>query len=350
MKADWIQYDLIFKNTVGTSRGSLSKKPSYYLRLIDDQGKTAFGECSLLPGLSIDDKSNYTDVLNELCEGLESNWSVNEALNHCSGWPSIAFGLEMALAELDLLNLGNWQDLPFERGEKGIPINGLIWMGSYSFQQQQLHSLVERGFNCIKFKIGKDFWEEGRALLQEARKLNPSLELRVDANGAYSFDEARKVLKELKKLEVHSIEQPIAVGQWSEMATLVKESPIPIALDEELIFCPTDRKAEMLKQIQPHYIILKPSLLGGWRASEEWIYLAKKQQIKFWTTSALESQLGLQWIARFAALNPVPMAQGLGTGSLYSNNLASDLEIVNQALWRKKGEIDKVEVESLWPK
>lgn len=335
MKASWAKRELIFKRAAGTSRGILLTKPTYYLKL-QTENSLGWGECSLLPGLSLDDRPNYEEKLNEICSHLESTESPLSLLNELNDWPSIKFGLEMALADLGLLKLEFWQNSDFENGKSGIPINGLIWMGNADFQRSQLHQLYNKGFRCIKFKIGRDYWEGGRNLLEEARSLDSKLEIRVDANGAFEEKEARKVLEDLASLNVHSIEQPIGVGQWNILTKLIRETPIPIALDEELIFCPKDKMEELIASTTPHYLILKPSLIGGWENSRIWIELAKKYQLHYWTTSALESQLGLQWVARFAAAFPVEIPQGLGTGSLYENNLDSDLEIIDQCLWRSK--------------
>lgn len=350
MKAEWKKHELVFKRPAGTSRGALHTKPSYFLRVQHSSGQVAYGECALLPGLSPDDLPHYEEVLTATCTWWEEGMEANAILGQLAHWPSIRFGWEMVLASFGLLDLGPWQHTAFEEGQAGLPINGLIWMGTFDFQQAQLHQLLEKGFDCVKFKIGRDYFSGGRALLEEARHLRPSLEIRVDANGAFSPEEARRVLQDLHQLQVHSIEQPLATGQWEQMADLIQWSPVPIALDEDLIFCPPHQQMAMLEITQPDYIILKPSLLGGWKASEEWIQLAQQLGVDYWTTSALESQLGLLWIARFAALHPVPRPQGLGTGSLYNNNLASDLSIKQQALWRSNVKDEqKVATDRLWP-
>lgn len=349
MKAEWKRHDLIFKRPAGTSRGALLTKPSYFLKVQNAQGQWAYGECALLPGLSPDDRNDYERTLQSSCAWWEENQSAEEILTKLLHWPSIRFGWEMVLASFGLLDLGPWQHTDFEEGRAGLPINGLIWMGDADFQQAQLHQLLEKGFQCVKFKIGKDYFSGGRALLEEARQLSNSLEIRVDANGAFSAEEARLVLQDLHQLQVHSIEQPLATGQWESLAKLIEWSPIPIALDEELVFCPTDQQQDLLECTRPDYIILKPSLLGGWKASEKWIAMARSLGIDYWTTSALESQLGLAWIARFAALHQVPRAQGLGTGSLYTNNLQADLHIKSQALWRSSVPEERmVNTDMLW--
>lgn len=333
MKASWSRYELNFKRPARTSRGEMKAKPSYFLRL--EQGdQLAWGECALLPGLSLDDRPNYEQELDRVCALIRSGGDAEGVLATLSDWPSIRFGAEMAFASLGLIDLGPWTSTSFEQGKDGLPINGLIWMGDHDFQLEQLNTLLSRGFACIKFKIGKDYWQGGRDLLIQARSLQPDLEIRTDANGAFSRSEALEVLEDLDQIGVHSIEQPLAVGQWDQMADLCASSPVPIALDEELIFCPQTEKQSMIDAIRPQYLILKPSLLGGWRATEEWVRLARQFELGFWSTSALESQLGLQWIARFAAVHQVPRAQGLGTGSLYENNLNSDLHIRDQKLWR----------------
>ena len=333
MKASWSRYELIFKRPARTSRGEMKAKPSYFLRLEQDD-QVAWGECGLLPGLSRDDRPNYEQELDRVCALIRSGGDAEDILMTLTDWPSIRFGVEMAFGSLGLIDLGNWAQSPFEQAEAGIPINGLIWMGPHAFQREQLTALTSAGFGCIKFKIGKDYWEGGRDLLIEARRLQPDLEIRTDANGAFSPSEAMEVLEDLDRIGVHSMEQPVAVGQPEQLAELCRNSPVPIALDEELIFCAQGMEDELLQRIRPSFIILKPSLLGGWKVCADWIRRAEEQNIGYWTTSALESQLGLQWIARFSAVHPVPMAQGLGTGSLYRNNLNSDLHIRDQKLWR----------------
>lgn len=333
MKASWSRYELNFKRPARTSRGEMDVKPSYFLRL-ENEDQVAWGECGLLPGLSPDDRPNYEQELDRVCVLIRSGGDAEAILATLFDWPSIRFGVEMAFSSLGLIDLGNWARSPFEQGEAGIPINGLIWMGSYAFQREQLDALISAGFRCIKFKIGKDYWDGGRDLLIQARSQQPDLEIRTDANGAFSLSEAMEVLEDLDQIGVHSIEQPVAVGQPKQLAELCRNSPVPIALDEELIFCKRGMEDELLQLIRPSYIILKPSLLGGWKVCADWIRRAEEKDIGYWTTSALESQLGLQWIARFSALHPVPMAQGLGTGSLYRNNLDADLHIRDQMLWR----------------
>lgn len=330
LKARWFKHTLHFKNPVGTSRGVLHDKDSWFIILEDltKPGIRGLGECGLLKGLSYDDRSGYEHKVNELCENINEP-GLQEAL---SDWPSIKFGLEMALRDLQVPESMILYPSPFTRGEKAMNINGLIWMGEKDFMFRQIEQKLQQGFNCIKMKIGAIDWEEELTLLKYIRKKFPPdrLELRVDANGAYTVKDAPKKLEELAQLKIHSIEQPIKAGQWEAMTELCRHSPIPIALDEELIgITECQEKNELMETICPQYIILKPSLVGGFAESEEWIDIAEKYDTGWWITSALESNVGLNAIAQwtFTFGNTIP--QGLGTGRLYTNNITSPLEIAN---------------------
>lgn len=331
MYAHFVKYKLNFKQASGTSRGVLHTKDTYFL-ILKNQDKQGIGECNLFKGLSADDVPNYESVLQSLCDKLNSNEVVN--WEDYREFPSIQFGYEQAL-----LSLYSGTDIlfpsEFTQGEKGIKINGLIWMGNLSFLKNQIDEKLKQGFSCIKLKIGSD-WEEEKRLLSSLREKYPEekLELRVDANGAFSFEKAQQVLEDLANLKIHSIEQPIKAKQWKEMSELCKNTPTPIALDEELIGVFEEKdKADLLEAISPQYIILKPALVGGFRGSKEWIDLAEKKQIDWWITSALESNIGLNALAQWTYTLKNPMPQGLGTGGLFTNNLDSNLEIKGEKLF-----------------
>lgn len=332
----WIKYDLNFKKPAGTSRGVLNFKSTYFLKIWRTESPEVFGlgECNLFRGLSYDDHPDYELVLENL-RHFPNNYIQNLA-HRLKEWPSIRFGLEMAL--LDLNNGGNQLlfDTDFTSGKKGIPINGLIWMDDVEQMKNQIREKIEEGFKCIKLKIGALDFENELELLKNIRKefSGQVLELRVDANGAFSPEEALGKLDLLSKLDVHSIEQPIKQGQIESMARLCKNTPIPIALDEELIgLLEYEKKIEILEFIEPQYLILKPSLLGGFLASEEWINMAKARKIKWWVTSALESNIGLNAIAQWTQTLNTKMYQGLGTGKLFTNNPESPLQIEKAQLW-----------------
>jgi len=330
MKAKFEKYILKFKNPSETSRGTLIEKQTYILT-IENKRKKGIGECNLFKGLSADDLPNYEEILEWTCENIllrkEILW---EKLRK---YPSIQFGLEQAF-----LNIEQEKNIyfpsDFTLGKKGIPINGLIWMGSIEFMKQQFYEKFENGYRCIKFKIGTN-WNKEYQLLTEIRNQFPKekLEIRVDANGAFSFDEAIIVLNDLEKIQIHSIEQPIKRGNHLKMKKLCNTTPIPIALDEELIgiFQYEDKKS-LLDEIQPQYIILKPALVGGFKGCEEWISIANQRKIKWWITSALESNIGLNAIAQWTFLLQNNLPQGLGTGGLYTNNFPSELYIDNAEL------------------
>ena len=334
MHATFKKYLLQFKNPSGTSRGVLTTKETFFLE-IEEKGKIGIGECGLFRGLSVDDVPEYEEKLAWLCTNINLNSEfLKEELRH---FPSILFGYEQAL-----LNLIKGENLyfpsDFTSGKNSMKINGLIWMGSAEFMQEQIEEKLAHGFDCIKLKIGVD-WESEKTILKHLREKFPKeqLELRVDANGGFGFEEAKTVLEELHELEIHSIEQPIKAGQIEEMRELCKITPCPIALDEELIGVVDFRKKkELLEQIKPQFIILKPSLVGGISGSDEWISLAENLGIGWWITSALESNIGLNAIAQYTFTKDPKMPQGLGTGGLFTNNLETSLVLKGDQLWMQK--------------
>lgn len=330
MKATYSRYLLEFKRPSGTSRGVLHEKETFILE-VEDNGKKGTGECAVFRGLSFDDKPDYEEKLQWLCENINlDHLYLKEELK---GFPSIWFGYEQAI-----LNLKHGDHLyfpsEFTEGKSAIKINGLIWMGDIHYMEEQIREKLENGFHCIKLKIGVD-WESEHKILQTLREKfsKDQLELRVDANGGFSREEAGTVLQQLADLHIHSIEQPIKASNWNGMASLCAVTPTPIALDEELIGI-TDpiEKKKLLEMIQPQYIILKPALVGGFAGSDEWISLAEELSIGWWITSALESNIGLNAIAQYTFTKNNPMPQGLGTGSLFVNNFESSLELNNELL------------------
>lgn len=326
---------LHFKQPAGTSRGVYNTRKVWYVGItsVEEPQRIGLGECAPLPNLSCDDLPDYEDILSEACKQLELTGVIDkEALRP---YPSILFGLETALLHFQANSFALW-NTPFSRGESGIPINGLIWMGDYAQMFRQIEKKMELGFHCIKLKIGAINFEEELSLLRHIRKhfTAREVELRVDANGAFSPEDAMNKLNRLAELDIHSIEQPIRAGQLDDMARLVKESPIPIALDEELIGVTSlSGKAELLDMINPQYIILKPSLHGGICGSTEWIDEAEKRNIGWWITSALESNIGLNAIAQWCATLPTTLPQGLGTGMLFTDNVEMPLVIREDKLW-----------------
>ena len=327
MKLSWQPYTLHFKRPSGTSRGLLHKKTSYFLRL-EEGDLVGLGECGLLKGLSVDDRPDYEDRLRSLQEEVAT--AGIPALEELKEWPSIRMGLEMARRDLKAPAHVLFPS-EFTEGLERQPINGLIWMGDPTFMRAQADDLLARGFMVIKLKIGAIDWETELKLLRYLRgRYGPAqLQLRVDANGAFAPGEALAKMEQLDELRVHSIEQPIAKGQWEYMARLCQQSPLPVALDEELIGV-HDRAAqiEMLERIKPRFLILKPSLLGGFAACEQWIELAEERGIAWWVTSALESNYGLSAIAQWNYTLHNSMASGLGTGSLFTNNFPAPLHMV----------------------
>ena len=333
MKATFKKYTLKFKQPGGTSRGVLTEKDSYFI-FIEERGVVGVGECGLLRGLSADDLPDYEKALEWTCINFHIGLvTLREELKR---FPSIYFGVEQALADFKSHSEKLFFNETFVQGKQGIAINGLIWMGEPAFMKKQIKAKLKEGFKCLKLKIGAIDWENELALLQEIRKEfnKDKIELRVDANGAFSVDEAIGVLDQLYDLDVHSIEQPIKKGQWQEMASLCENTPVPIALDEELIgVFEEENQRQLLNTIKPQFIILKPSFIGGWYGSDQWMDLAKEVEAGWWITSALESNVGLNAIAQYTASKKPSMAQGLGTGGLYVNNIESPLEIKKGKLW-----------------
>jgi len=324
-----IKHILNFKRPSGTSRGVLTSKETFFL-VIEQEGKKGTGECNLFRGLSADDVPDYEAKL----QWVEQHLHLGEKalLEELKTFPSIQFGVEQAFRSVVA---PQWYELfpsNFTKGKDAIPINGLIWMGSPDFMKAQIKEKLAQGFRCIKMKIGAiDFEEEYRILKALRNEFSASdIEIRVDANGAFQATEALRYLERLATLQLHSIEQPIRAGQWEAMAELCEQTPLPIALDEELIGIFTrEEKQRLLREIQPQYIILKPSLIGGYSGSEEWITLAETLGIGWWVTSALESNIGLNAIAQWTYTLRNPMPQGLGTGTLYTNNIPFPLYVEN---------------------
>jgi L-alanine-DL-glutamate epimerase-like enolase superfamily enzyme len=276
----------------------------------------------------MDDVPQYEEKLKWTCRHI--HLGENALYEALAAFPSIQIGVEMAFRSLEASDSFQLFPSEFSHGKQGIPINGLIWMGDKAFMRQQISEKIAAGFNCIKMKIGAiDFDTEWDLLKAIRNEFSPAdIELRVDANGAFSLSEATEKLKRLSQLNLHSIEQPIAPGQWEEMASLCANTPVPIALDEELIgVVASEEKKRLLEQIKPQYIILKPSLIGGFRGGEEWIQLANSQDIGWWITSALESNIGLNAISQYTYIKNSKLPQGLGTGSLYTNNIPSPLTV-----------------------
>lgn len=330
--AETFFYNLNFINPSGTSRGILHDKPSWFIKIYskDNPSLYGLGECGPIKGLSIDSIDKIDDKLIELKENINNIKKVN-----LKQFPSIVFGLESALTDLNnggkriLFNNG------FSKEKKEIKINGLIWMGEPSFMIQQIKEKIDLGFSCLKLKIGAlNFNQELEILKQIRTKFSAkNLELRLDANGSFDPKDALVKLKELSKYKIHSIEQPIEINQLKKLKVLCELSPIAIALDEELIKIRDDEeKKELIEYVMPDYLILKPSLLGGFKQTKKWIDIAEKNNIKWWITSALESNIGLNAIAQFCAEFKTNLPQGLGTGNLFNNNFPSPLSLNGEML------------------
>jgi len=332
IEAQYHKYILNFKQPSGTSRGIMTTKETWFI-ILESDGKTGVGECGVLRGLSIDDTPDYEEKLKWACKNI--NLGLDTLVSELVELPSIQFGLETAFRSLEGTNQFQLFASAFTKGFDSIPINGLVWMGSEDFMQTQIKDKISAGFDCIKLKIGAIDFQAELDILKSIRKefSKSDIELRVDANGAFSADDALEKLRKLSEYQLHSIEQPIKPKQFETMAKLCEQSPLPIALDEELIgVFEFEKKRDLLQTIKPHYIILKPSLVGGFSGSQQWIDLAEQQNIKWWITSALESNIGLNAIAQFTYTLKNTMPQGLGTGSLFTNNFDSPLTVKNGTL------------------
>ena len=330
MKASFSKYSLNFKRPASTSRGVYTMRDVWFLSLTEGS-KTGVGECAPLSGLSRETPEQVVGLLKDICSNPQKFIEQPDLLQDA---PSVRFALETAL--LDLQNGGKkiLFPSPFTEGKETIIINGLIWMSSFEEQKKQVVEKLESGFSCIKLKIGSLNFEEELKIIEFIREQKPDITIRVDANGAFLPEEALSKLKHLSQYHIHSIEQPIATGNYGCLAQLCAESPIPVALDEELIGINSrHQKEELLDKVHPQFIVLKPSLHGGIQGCNEWIELAKERSTGWWITSYLESNIGLNAIAQWAYTKNVKIPQGLGTGGLFTNNTESYLELTGEKLW-----------------
>jgi O-succinylbenzoate synthase len=336
LKATYHKYILDFKRPSGTSRGIMTEKETWFI-VLEKDGKKGIGECGILRGLSIDDRPDYEEKLQWTCRNI--HLGEDQLWEDLIEFPSIQFGVEMAFQSLAGETPFLLFPSEFTEGVKSIQINGLVWMGEEAFMKQQVEEKLEQGFRCVKLKIGAiDFDKELRLLGFIRQHFSPEqVEIRVDANGSFNSNEALCKLIQLSEFKLHSIEQPIQKNNTDRMAELCKSPPFPIALDEELIgVFAIEEKEQLLQKIKPQYIILKPSFVGGFRGTQEWISLAEKHQVGWWITSALESNIGLNAIAQWTFLQQNSMPQGLGTGALYTNNFDCPLDVSQGQLWYKK--------------
>ena len=350
MNASYFKYLLHFKQPSGTSRGILTDKETWFI-ILEKDGKKGIGECGILRGLSADDRPDYEEKLQWTCRNI--HLGEQKLWDELIEFPSIQFGLEMAFLSLKSKNPFVLFPSKFTENTKSISINGLVWMGDEAFMKAQIEDRIEQGFSCIKLKIGAIDFDKELDLLRFIRANfdEETIEIRVDANGAFNSNEALFKINQLSGFKLHSIEQPIKKNQTDTMAVLCKSTSIPIALDEELIgVFSVEAKQKLLQEIRPQYIVLKPSFIGGFRGTLEWISVAEKFNIAWWITSALESNVGLNAIAQFTFLQNNLLAQGLGTGSLYTNNFDCPLTVSDGQLWydtKKEWEFDFNQINTL---
>lgn len=336
MKATYHKYMLQFKVPSGTSRGIMTEKETWFI-VLEKDGKKGIGESGVLRGLSADDRPDYEEKLDWVCHNI--HLGEQKLWEELTEFPSIQFGIEMAFLSLKSENPFVLFPSDFTENIKSIPINGLIWMGDKQSMKAQIEDKISQGFSCIKMKIGAIDFDKEIDLLRFIRQNfdHKTVEIRVDANGAFDESEALYKINQITGFQIHSIEQPIKKNHTDTMSVLCKSTKIPIALDEELIgVFSTEEKHNLLEKIRPQYIILKPSFIGGFRGTLEWISIAEKLNIGWWITSALESNVGLNAIAQFTFMQNISMAQGLGTGSLYTNNFEGPLTVSKGQLWYDK--------------
>lgn len=326
-------YELKFYKPATTSRDTLSVRKIWTIKIMDNFGRDGFGEIAPLDGLSAELLLNFDEKLIEVSQNIEHYLQHKLDL---LDYPSILFGIESAWMNYKHRDFVFYKT-PFTEGRKSIPINALVWMGDFDSMKQQVDDILSKEVNCIKLKIGGIDFDQELELLRYIRKYRPvrTLTIRLDANGAFSPNEALSKIESLSAYQIHSIEQPIKTNQWEEMANIVEKSDIPIALDEELIGKNQYKdKWNLLERLNPHYIVIKPSLHGGIVGSDEWIFIANQMKINWWITSALESNLGLnaiaQWCSKYDRCYDMP--QGLGTGQLFTNNFPTNLHIDNYKL------------------
>ena len=333
MKAHYKKHILEFKTPSGTSRGILKTKETWFI-IIENNTDFGVGECGMLRGLSIDDRPDFEQTLQWVCDNIDLG--LHHLYDQLTAFPSIQIGIETAFKSLAARDPFQIYPSEFSKGKASIAINGLIWMGDKAFMTKQIASKLNEGFGCIKMKIGAINFDTELSLLKSIRQefSASEIEIRVDANGAFNPKNALEKLKQLSDLDLHSIEQPIATKQWDQMAYLCEQSPLDIALDEELIGVFSEKnKEKLLQHIKPQYVILKPSFIGGFKGSDSWIELSQAKGVKWWVTSALESNVGLNAISQYTFTKNSTLPQGLGTGSLYTNNIASPLQITKGSLF-----------------
>lgn len=327
MRLAYAPYILKFRSPAGTSRGVMTEKPTFFVKVFDESNPSAFGigECSVFPGLSPEADGNYGYKLVELLANMALGVETD-----LSGYSSIVFGLEQALRDFAGGCRHTYFPSEFTKGKESIEINGLVWMGNFDEMIERIDEKVAKGFHCIKLKIGAIDWQKEVEMIEYVRKKysDSTLQIRVDANGGFTMDNALPRLKRLADLGVHSIEQPIPAGMPELMAFLCQVSPLKIALDESLIgVYGKENKEKLLDIVNPAFVILKPSLCGGFSGAEEWIRLSEERGIGWWVTSALESNVGLNALAQWTATLKTTIPQGLGTGALFTNNFESPLRL-----------------------
>lgn len=332
MKAAYAKYRLYFKSPSGTSRGVLTHKDTYFLKIWEDGNPSRYGigECALFKGLSADDNDTYETKLQELCRNISSNRKTD-----LIDYPSITFGFETAILDFSNGCRRIIFQTEFTEGKSEIPINGLVWMGTKDEMSERIEEKLNNGFRTIKIKIGAiDFAAELELIKKIRSRFSANeIKIRVDANGAFTPENVMQHLDALYPHTIHSIEQPLKQGQWEAMSKVCHDSPIPVALDEELIGINNPMlMMELLKTIRPHYLVLKPSLVGGFSGATEWLKMAAQFNIGAWITSALESNIGLNAIAQWVATLQPKIPQGLGTGQLYENNITSPIQQIGDTV------------------
>lgn len=332
MELSWHTQELEFLKPAKTSRGEYLRKKHHVLRLVDGV-RVGVGEAAPLPDLSPEGDADPTQELNRVSESLRSGTDPREVLESLEGWPSLRFALHCALECLDLPEESLLVQNDFTAGKSGIPINGLVWMNDLDAMYEEANAKLRSGYSCIKFKVGSLDPDAECRMLEKIRQEYPDVEIRLDANGAFTFADALQILNEYSRFRIQSLEQPIKAGQWEAMQEICAKSPVAIALDEELIAVSFAHAVSLLETVKPAFLVLKPTLLGGLDHCDAWIALAGKREIGWWSTSALEGNIGLAAIAQWVSTKQVSLAQGLGTGSLYKNNFPAQTRVEQGVLY-----------------
>jgi len=338
------KHTLRFIKPAKTSRGEYIEKTAYLLWIVTETFKVC-GEASPLSDLSVDGKVDFSNIVQPYENQFLTFEDLHNLLEDWMPYPSLRFALYSAILKAKFqanriaiqqpTKSQVWIENEFTHGKEGMKINGLVWMNSIDAMYEEAIHKINAGFTCIKLKVGAlDFDAECRLIEKIRKQFSPfKVEIRLDANGGFKNGDALFQLEDLKRFNIHSIEQPIQANQPDLMQEICAKSPIHIALDEELIGIDVNNSLNLMKKIKPKYIILKPTLLGGFDFCDIWIQHAVSQNVGWWSTSALEGNIGLADIAQWVSAYKPTMPQGLGTGSLFVKNFDPHTKVVGETMF-----------------